>query len=88
MGLIVDMSTQLATTLLLAQVVHRYDAGHAGITALAVTPEDCFLAGCQDGYMLAFAPRPQGIHPKFNLGAAPMQSTHSEDSKSPSQQSQ
>lgn len=55
------------------QVAHRFDVGHAGITALAVTPEDCFLAGCQDGYLLVFAPRAPAIHAKFNLGAAPMQ---------------
>ena len=38
------------------QVVLKYDAGRGPITALAVTAEDCILAGTQDGCMMVFAP--------------------------------
>ncbi|KAK9837038.1 hypothetical protein WJX84_000368 [Apatococcus fuscideae] len=38
------------------EVVLKYDAGRGPITALAVTAEDCILAGTQDGCMMVFAP--------------------------------
>lgn len=42
--------------MVLMQVVLKYDAGRGPITALAVTAEDCILAGTQDGCMMVFAP--------------------------------
>ena len=40
-------------------MVIRYDGGQGAITALAVTPEDCFLAGTATGALVAFAPDPR-----------------------------
>ena len=61
------------------QVVHRYEGlqtkeGFDPITSLAVTPEDCILAGCHNGCMLLFTARTSAIQTKYNLGAAPMHS--------------
>ena len=44
------------SSMALMQVVLKYDAGRGPITALAVTAEDCILAGTQDGCMMVFAP--------------------------------
>ncbi len=41
------------------QVVIRYDSGQGPVTALAMTPEDCFLAGTASGALVAFAPDPR-----------------------------
>ncbi|GAB4815481.1 hypothetical protein N2152v2_002527 [Parachlorella kessleri] len=50
------------------QVVLRYDAGRGPLTALAVTPEDCFLAGTAEGSVVLFAPDPRRrITTRFNL---------------------
>ena len=67
----VDIQGRSLALSLSMQVVHRYDEGHGPITALAVTPEDCVLAGCHNGCMLVFAPRTSAIQTKYNLGAAP-----------------
>ncbi len=54
--------------LLAVQVVLRYDAGRGPLTALAVTPEDCFLAGTAEGSVVLFAPDPRRrITTRFNL---------------------
>jgi hypothetical protein len=51
--------------------VLRFDGGRGGMTSLAVTPEDCFLAGCADGALLVFAPDPRRrITRRFNLADA------------------
>ncbi len=60
------------------QVAHRYDTNnetskHRAVNAVAVTSEDCMVAGCSDGCMLVYAPRTASIQRKFDLGAAPMQ---------------
>ena len=54
----VSLEVHLTRLLKLAamQVVLKYDAGRGPITALAVTAEDCILAGTQDGCMMVFAP--------------------------------
>lgn len=50
------------------QVVLRYDAGRGPLTALAITPEDCFLAGSAEGSLVLFAPDPRRrITTRFNL---------------------
>lgn len=52
------------------QVVLRYDAGRGPITSLAVTPEQCFLAGTAEGSLVLFAPDPRRtITRRFNLAA-------------------
>ena len=40
-------------------MVIRYDSGQGPVTALAMTPEDCFLAGTASGALVAFAPDPR-----------------------------
>ena len=35
------------------QVVIRYDSGQGPVTALAITPEDCFLAGTASGALVS-----------------------------------
>ncbi len=40
-------------------MVIRYDGGQGPVTALAMTPEDCFLAGTASGALVAFAPDPR-----------------------------
>ncbi|DBA78126.1 TPA: hypothetical protein ACH3X2_008097 [Trebouxia sp. C0005] len=69
------------------QVAHRYETNnetskHRAVNAVAVTSEDCMVAGCSDGCMLVYAPRTASIQRKFNLGAAPMQSLKTDDPSS------
>ncbi|KAL0021859.1 hypothetical protein WJX77_009077 [Trebouxia sp. C0004] len=66
------------------QVAHRYETNnetskHRAVNAVAVTSEDCMVAGCSDGCMLVYAPRTASIQRKFNLGAAPMQTLQTDD---------
>ncbi|PRW34047.1 BEACH domain-containing lvsC isoform X1 isoform B [Chlorella sorokiniana] len=52
------------------QVVLRYDSGRGPVTALAVSPEGCFLAGTAEGSVVLFAPDPRRrITTRFNLAA-------------------
>lgn len=37
----------------------RYEVGQGAITSLALTPEQCFLAGTAGGALAAFAPDPR-----------------------------
>lgn len=41
------------------QVVLKYEVGQGPVTALALTPEQCFLAGTATGALAAFAPDPR-----------------------------
>ena len=66
------------------QVAHRYEthnetSKHRAVNAMAVTSEDCMIAGCSDGCMLVYAPRTASIQSRFNLGAAPMQSLQTDN---------
>lgn len=40
-------------------MVLRFEVGQGPITALALTPEQCFLAGTSGGALAAFAPDPR-----------------------------
>ena len=53
------------------QVVLRYDGGRGAITALALTPEDCIVAGTAEGSVVLFAPDPRRrITRRLNLAEA------------------
>ena len=53
------------------EVVLRYEAARGPITALAVTAEDCIVAGCGDGALVLFAPDPRrSITRRYNLADA------------------
>lgn len=41
------------------QVVFAYDVNQGPITAIALTPEQCFLVGTATGALAAFAPDPR-----------------------------
>eukprot|EP00245_Coleochaete_scutata_P014708 TRINITY_DN6358_c0_g4_i1.p1 TRINITY_DN6358_c0_g4~~TRINITY_DN6358_c0_g4_i1.p1 ORF type:complete len:177 (+),score=20.36 TRINITY_DN6358_c0_g4_i1:46-531(+) len=43
------------------EVVRRYEGKGVPITALTLTPEDCFLVGLRDGNLLIFSIEPQQL---------------------------
>ena len=42
-----------------SQVVLRYEAGSSHIVSLAMSPEECFVAGLQSGALVLFGPDPR-----------------------------
>lgn len=44
---------------LVEQVVLRYEAGSSHIVSLAMSPEECFVAGLASGALAVFGPDPR-----------------------------